>query len=278
MTPRLFAARRPFVLVAWLVAWASLGIPTPAAADVMTIDFNNPTTSNVGNYMQGMMSGWHPGGGVTVSGAVFQSTYTGDGHVVGPVNGNTVQPMTLGTTDGGVLHAGFDNFITNSNSSDRITMNFTGGMKIYAVSFDFQIFPDGTLSDGTGIDPSQDPNWPDFTFQADGQTYIYQLGVMPGQDGTYLHSPDSGPNGTELAPQYIGQSGVFYFPDGVTMLEFIDWPRTIGIDNFSLSDTPNADPPAPEPASILIWCFVLAGMFVVNRRLRRRSRLSPSSC
>jgi len=72
------------------------------------------------------------------------------------------------------------------------------------------------------------------------------LGVQPGNPGaSYLHSPNSGSVNNEKAPQYLGTS--IYVPlNGVTKLEFVDWPATIGVDNLKTTNQ------VPEPGSIVV--------------------------
>jgi hypothetical protein len=86
------------------------------------------------------------------------------------------------------------------------------------------------------------------------------MAVMPGNPGApYLHSPASG-GSTELAPQFLGQSGTWFFPTGVTYLEFMDWPATVGIDNLTIN--------VPEPGSLLLF----AGGFLIFLAVARRRK------
>src|SRR4029077_21282845 len=97
----------------------------------------------------------------------------------------------------------------------------------------YEIFPDGT---------AHQP--PDFTFAADGKTVFKALGVTPSAQSPYPHSPQSGRNRTETSAQLLGTySGSF--PDGVTRLEFIDWPAHVAISNLQVAAS-------PEPASWLL--------------------------
>src|SRR5262249_31998470 len=89
---------------------------------------------------------------VTVgAGAVADRTYNGENHVVG----TSSKSLTLGTSDGATSNtvapsSSYDTFIANTNdssgsSTDRITLMFTG-ILIDNISFDYEIFPDGTCS------------------------------------------------------------------------------------------------------------------------------------
>jgi hypothetical protein len=226
-------------------------------ADTVPFDFNSLANgagnSNVQSYMNGILGA---GRSVVVAGSQASNAYTGDGHVVGPGNGST--SLTLATSDGTTQHLSTkDTFIDNVSSSTEISMTFSG-LKIYGVSFDYEIFPDGTCATGVGCGS----NFPDFTFYADGTWVFNTLGVTPGNTGApYTHSPASGSIGTEHAPQFLGQSGTWTFPNGVTKLEFVDWPATIGIDNLNITTT------TPEPATMTLIGVGMLGLASVRRRL-----------
>lgn len=220
-------------------------------------------------------------------GATTDTTYNGDGHVVGSVSGSTVTSLTLNNTNGGTnptsATSGANNvFLANTNNSsgtvsNQITLDFQGLTINGAASFNYEIFPDGTcpqLTSGScGGSPTGGiyPNQPDFEFQAgtntngkdapvttfgtNGTQYGYTPGAAPGS--TLKRSPNSGAFGTELAPQYISSwSGSL---SNVTELDFIDWPATIGVDNLQLTYTPNT-PTVPEPASLLLLGTLAFGL------------------
>jgi hypothetical protein len=246
---------------------------TPLYAAPITFNFNTlasgaPSSGGIGanasiqNYMNSVLGCVC----VTVTGAVADRTYNGEGYAVGPGNGS--KSLTLGTSDGAslsntnsVLSSNYDTFIANTNDSssqisNMIDIKFTGGYYVEGpISFDYEIFPDGTANQP-----------PDFTFKAlNGSAVVSSfvtLGVTPGTtDGTARHSPNSGSSHNELNQQLIGTwSGTL---DDVTELQFIDWPATVAIDNLTVSGTA----PVPEPTSIVL---LGTGLVAVCRKFRSR--------
>lgn len=255
------------LIAAVLLLWAG----ATASATIITFDFNSGHASSpnlassagntgVQSYMNAeLLAQLGAGKTVTVTGAQANQSYTGDGHVVGPGNGST--SLTLGNSDGGVQNANAnDNFIDNVSGITTIMMTFN--FKIYGVSFDFEIFPDGTCKTGIRCGVNQ----PDLSLFADGNLVFGKiLGVQPGNPGApYLHSPNSGSSNNEQAPQYLGQSGNIAL-NGVTKLEFVDWPATIGVDNLKVSNQ------VPEPASIiLLGSGLLVSLTLVRRKMRKQ--------
>jgi hypothetical protein len=225
------------------------------------------------------------GGTITVTGYADGSnfyrdgrsnpSYDGEGYNVGPqVNGKTaVYNLTS--------YNGLPFFINDKfgSGSDRIVATFS--FPIYSVSFDYEIFPNAQMANGSKVRPEDratTPGWPDFTFKADGQVVFRTLGVMPGERGypiPFTMSPNSaqrsGTDKNEYAPQFIGSSGTILFPNGVNKLEFIDWPPVIGLGNVQFSATPLSATATPEPASAVTWLLCAAAFGGLAFRGRRRA-------
>jgi hypothetical protein len=241
------------------------------------LDFNNligpsvpGTTWNnaaIQSYLQGIVPD------ITVQGSMGVVNYDGEGHVVGP-NGVA---KTLNSIENNKAF-----LTTMPNVSSEIVFQFAT-TKIYKISFDYEIFPDGTTSNGlTSPPPPANTNWPDFTFKADGQQIFHTYGAVPGHtqsanNGNPYANPYAGTYGvggytksanssTELSPQFVGYTGDIFFPNGVQKLEFIDWPPRIGIGNIHLETSS-----VPEPASLILMSCGLAGLAI---GAIRRNRLS----
>jgi hypothetical protein len=288
------------------LTWAALvtfGVSASADAGPITFTFDStssPTCSGLSatngptqiqNYMNCVLGGTYvtsvssgavvsKGAGSGTSGTTVASGYTGDGHAVGVTGSN--QSLTLGNTnnatlDGSPLTAGpADAFIMNNalaNSSyTYFSFQFGNGFTIAAgstISFDYQIFPDGTCTALTSAScgGSGMPNRPDFKFYINGtQAGTTRLGDTPGTGGTYTDSPASYSTNAELAPQELG---VFTYTVGSALvnplLSFVDWPATIGIDNLKVY-TPDAPPPVPEPLTLTLVGLGMAGLRTYRRR------------
>jgi len=240
---------------------AFLGAAASAQAGTITFDFGS-LASGVGNtQIQNFMNTLLPvGASVTVTGAVTSNNYNGDGHVTGPGSSFTLaqlDPANNGT------------FIKNDtgNSSNEIKMVFSG-LTISSISFDFEIFPDGTCPSLTNCG-SGHQNLPDLTVVSNSSHQVAEYyGVVPGQAGSYNTAWMNSPLGSavtghnpETAPQLLGSSGTLNLPAGTTQIEFQDWPATIAINHLVI------DPPrVPEPGTLSLLAAGLLGMGVVRRR------------
>jgi PEP-CTERM motif len=245
-----------------------------AGASTIAIDFGTLSDGASDAQIQSFMDSLLPSGSsVVVTGAVASDSYNADGHVTGPGKGST--SFTLAQLD----PSGHGTFIENNtgNSSNEITMLFSG-LTIASLSFDFEIFPDGSCPSLSACGGSAHPNLPDLTLVANGsQQVVEYTAVVPGQAGsyntTYIHSPASGQFEDELAPQLLGSSGTLNLAAGTTELEFQDWPATIAVNNLVINTPSN---PVPEPATITLLGTGLIGLGLVRRR-RADAELQPNS-
>jgi hypothetical protein len=213
----------------------------------------------VQSYLNSVWTGSGMSGTITVSGALAAASYNGENHVVGPVIGGSVVSLTLGTSDGGVYHGGAaDTFIVNSGS-DRITMTFP--QRIFQVGFDYEIFPNGNVPDVRNTNPA---NFPDFTFIADGNQVFRTVSNMPGTNGILSFAPLDETSSVEVAPQFLGGSGLISLPGGATTIEFVDWPVMVGIDNLNVGlGTGIAADVVPEPPTAILFGVVGLGLLVM---------------
>src|SRR6185312_2705225 len=299
---RVWSTRVKAVLLATVLLAIPLAMTPPAFANLITFDFDSMayrssstpgSNAAVGTYLNGVWSGAGQAGNITVTGAgeLSNNQYTGDGHVVGPSKCTryyaqqvctawSTTPATLGSTEGGdqgtaavdpLSTQSPDNYIVNA-SSDRITITFP--TPVYALSFDFEIFPDGTCPSSTNCGRGG-VNVPDFSLWVDNTVQWQVLGTYPGSSNTYAHSPNSGHGSTEKAPQYLSHAGLIVFDQGATQVSFVDWPQRIGIDNLVVDtqceylSCPRHD--APEPPTLPLTVGALAALAWCVRRGRRKS-------
>ena len=261
-----------------------LGVDVSARAGTYTFNFNSATSgpslsegagdAAIKAYMDAvLLADGCTGCSVTVTGAVADHTYNGENNVVGPGGVSD----TLGNTEGATSNSAAavtnrnDNFLANTNDSstqisNEITMVFTG-LSVYSVSFDYEIFPDGSCpslsSCGTG-----DSNLPDFEFTTGsgaGTPVFTTYGSVPSSTDAYGDGSSTKYGATTIySPQYIGVSGTRAVGSGsgVKELNFVDWPATIGIDNLVIT----TDPSVPEPASVFLLGTACAGVLLSLRR------------
>lgn len=188
------------------------------------------TYTNTGNHQYtATIPGW---GTITANGANYFK-YDGEGYVVG-LNGST-NSYTLASLNGN------NDFL---NTFDNAYFTLTFSQPIYSIQFDYEIFPAANSS----------TNLPDFTLKTGDGTVVFHTDATSPINS---HSPNSGLGRYETEPQFIGNSGLWVFPNGVTTLEFDDWPSTIGIANLRFSTTPNN--PIPEPPT-----WLLASMLFIS--------------
>lgn len=211
----------------------------------------------------GLQPNGTPGGSVATD-----KTWNGDGHVVSNTSGKS---LTLGTSNGATSNSSTtpgasDVFLANTDDtglqlSQGIEITFTTPVTL--LGFDYEIFPDISCPSLSNCGSGQS-NLPDLEFKVNGSLNTKFTGDAPcatvgacqgqassGNDGNSIHSPNSG-GGTELAPQFIGTwSGSI---SGVTTLDFLDWPATIGVDNIRIAST-------PEPTGGI---FMIGGLLLVG--------------
>ena len=261
----LCGSSRAILIVGGLVF---LGASASTEASPITFDFgslhNGASDSTIQTLMNNALKPM--GSSVTVTGAVASNSYNGDGHVTGPNPGTS--SFTLAQLD----PAGHGTFIQNDtgNSSDEIKMVFSN-LTISSISFDYEIFPDGTCPSLGSCGGPNHLNLPDLTLVSNGSHQVVEYdGVVPGQPGSYntayIHSPASGQFNKELAPQLLGSSGTLSLPAGTTELEFEDWPATIAINHLVIGTV-------SEPATITLLTSALIGLGAVLRRRTQASRV-----
>lgn len=262
--------------VAVIIAAAAVAHPAPADAASVTFGYgslaNNATDAQIQSYMNTELGS---NGSVIVTGAVGSNDYNADGHVTGPVSRFTVNSYTLANLD----PAGNGTFIENNSSgnpaANDILMSFSG-LTVASVSFDLEIFPDGSCTSlsGNNCGGHNNPNLPDLTLLANGSQVAQWDALVPGSSGnshgidasSYTHSPNSGWYSAEPAPQLLGSSGVWTLPANTTTLDFQDWPATIAINDLAITFNNNDPPPAaPEPGTFALLGTALFGWGLFRR-------------
>jgi hypothetical protein len=275
------------------------GLVTTGSAATFTFSFNplssGANSSAIATYMDGVLGCT---GCVTVTGAVADRTYTGEGFVVGP-NG---KPATLGTTDGAtsnspsstscptsVTTSCADTFISNTadnssfvSSEMSIVFSLPGGDTISNVSFDYEIFPDGTCPTLSNCGTNHG-NLGDFTFTTGtdaNPTQVFETFAVAPSSATSGNPANTGGDGTSTkdgnttisAPQFIGTTGVLTV-NKVSELNFVDWPATIGVDNLTITTVPpDRQPPVPEPSSVVLLATAsLGALAAMHRKFRKQA-------
>ncbi len=252
---------RHLTIAAFLLVTAA-----PALATVVPLNFNGVTlTGSAGNGLgatasSSTISGWltgalHSAGYATasgtVTGALATATYNGEGNVVGD---------TLGTSDGSIHHSGpNDTFIINDNfglygpKSDTFSIAFTG-LKVYSLTFDWEIFPDATCPTPSTCTAPTSTNWPDIELEVNGSSTVVWSALATTPSG-----------GGDL--QGLGTT-TLSFAGGATSLTFVDWPAEIGIDNLKIQTT------VPEPSPLALVGLALAVLALVRWRVQRGAGLT----
>ena len=252
--------------------------PAPAAAGTLTFDFgalsNGASNAQIQSFMNTALGA---SGSVVVKGAVASNSYTGDSHVAGPVTGSGRSKSYSSYTLANMDPAGHGTFIMNDtgHSSNDILMTFSG-FTISSISFDLEIFPDGSCTALTkkSCGGSGEPNQPDLTLLANGSEVEQWLGLTPGSSANsngisaspYPDSPAM--HSGETAPQLLGSSGLITLPADTTTLDFQDWPATIALNNLVVNYTPpdSSSDSVPEPATLALLGSALFGFGWVRRR------------
>ena len=270
---------RNLTLLATAAGIAAAAAINPSAAVAGTLTFEFGTLSNAATDAQiqsFMNTALGANGSVVVKGAVASNSYTGDSHVTGPVTGTRTKHYSSYTL-AGLDPAGHGTFIMNDtgHSSNNILMTFSG-FTISSISFDLEIFPDGTC---TALKPSScggtgNPNQPDLTLLANGSEVEQWLALTPNKPGSSnginasLYADSPAMHGGETAPQLLGSSGLVTLPANTTILDFQDWPATIAINNLAVNFTPPASRSGsvPEPGTFALLGSALFGLGWMRRR------------
>jgi MYXO-CTERM domain-containing protein len=273
-------------LIPALVAAVALMAGGAARAGQIAFNFSSLNTSSTNAQISSLMSS-QAGSAVTVTGAQVNTNYDGDDHVVGPTIGGTVVPWTLGDSGGTATNPTAPTSKTPTYSAylattGTITMNFS--TPIYAVTFDFEIFPDASPPVPTFEFSATDSSNKVVAAQYQGNMtnlpwVVYSIApgsndaYLPGDPVTSTHSPNSGTGSTETSDQLIGEvTFVFSASDPATSLTFADWPQEIGINNLIIN--PNGVTPftsvVPAPPSAVLLGFGALGLAGFVARSRRR--------
>jgi hypothetical protein len=302
---------------ALMTAICGLELATPAQAANIDPTFNfdnmgpgnttslNVSSTTIGSYMTGILQGLgFTTATVSVTGAIGQQgpvsagNYNADGYIAGPTTSN---PLTLGNTNNSpspntsghdtTAQANSDGYIINCNgvvscssSSNDISMKFNNLVMngaqyaISALTFDLEIFPDGSCPSLSNCGGSGDPNLPDLELYTGaggtGTELASWSAFVPGTSGGSAYTASS-VQSPDLAPQLLTTSGTIA-ASNISSLDFMDWPSTIGIDNLALtlSCTAGCTTHVPEPASLAMFGFGLLGLAGIVFLRRTRSDMA----
>jgi hypothetical protein len=260
------------LLLSSAAAMVVLTVASPAFPGTITLDFGSLVSTATDAQIQSYIDGLLPAGdSVVVTGAAGSCNtngngcpYQADGHIVGPLSGNTVTSYTLTNKDGGSFIGTGGDFVVGG--ANQITMtfsgpDFTGSNALRNIAFDFEIFPDNSCTSLTGNNcgGNGNPDTPDLKVSAGSTLIATYLAGTPTSPG-YVHSPNSGVTLDETAPQEIGSANLS-LPGGTTELTFADWPAGIAIDNLVLTTG------VPEPGTMpLLGAFLTLGAWAFGLR------------
>lgn len=264
-----------------------------ASAGTFTFNFDSlaigATSGTIATYMNGILGA---NGSVAITnvgaGVKADTYYNGDGHVAGGTclgNGSSANmnaaasgcAPTLGSTGG--ANPTFDTYLMAQSSGGvqaGWTFAFTlSNIVIDSVAFDYEIFPDATCTKINTNCGTSNANLPDFTFGTNlNATFLHDYGVTPGNT-QHGYLKDSLNATFEQTPQKLvtGYTASGAGIAGATSFTFLDWPATIGIDNFvvtyhTTTGGGGGQSTVPEPTSIILLGSIT---LLVTTRLRKKT-------
>lgn len=204
---------------------------------------------------------------VTVTGAIANSGYTGDGRVVKTSGGlfktlaNFNDTTAPGSFPAGSFPTGFISpkhvFLMNNNfglwsgvdtpstvSPNSFTITFQ--RPIASLGFDWEIFPEGACQGG--LNTTTCKTLPSITLQTNGGVVLFS---------------QLADTALSTNPQGVGGLVTVNFPSGKNQITFLDWPSEIGVRGLEVTFR------APEPGSLALIGAALAGIGLVALRRRK---------